>query len=177
MEAALSADFTDKVLEKLEVILSHHQDRVVHLTESQKRIRTTSDPSFVYPFTHAVTLGLYSGENQDNFLIKHFKLASCYHSADVFYSNDKNKKLKMQNVKDALKDIFDVSYGLSSEFRDIENLRDSENRVKNALLETGLNCISLMADALHICVIDTYSLSNEIWYQYSKGIIPRFFKF
>ena len=117
MEAALSPDFTDKVMEKLDVILSHLQTGVNNLTAKKERLILTRNKNFAPPFRHTVIQGLNSGEYLESFLIRYYKLRSCNHSGFISFSNEVDPQYSVQAMTEAINDLFYVSYGLVSELR------------------------------------------------------------
>ncbi|MEK6854835.1 MAG: hypothetical protein AABX73_01295 [Nanoarchaeota archaeon] len=181
MEAVLSPDFTDRVVD----ILSHHKERVSHLSEKTKRLIITSDERFVFPFEHTVIHSLYSGERKEGVLARQLKRASCYHSA-YSCSYENSWLAKMPEIKLAVRDLFNVAYGLGTEFHDVENLRDETRRISCISSEQGAAFISIMAGGLKINLADRLELLHEealnnysrtIWNQYAFNKIPRLLSF
>ena len=125
MEAmALSPDFTDVVLE----ILMHHKDRVKDLRRRTRQGLVTSNTGFIFPFEHTVVHGLYSGEKNEWFLgvSRFLRKQSCYRAAVSSFDDSYHKLARLSDVRSAVGDLFDVSYGLGTEFHGIEVFRDDD---------------------------------------------------
>jgi hypothetical protein len=194
MEGALSPDFTDRVMD---IIYSHHRDRVNSLlsgpharyfTPAEKRYAVTSDRRFLGPFRHTVVHGLYSGEWKQSLPIRMLKIKSCDHSIfRAYYDNPyrgTNMKyhrppilVKKSSIKEAVRDLFKVSYGLGTEFHDIENFRNEEGFITTLSADQGSSFINVLTEGLSIDVPDTQQYSKDIWRLYSSGIAPRLFNF
>ena len=161
----------------LEQILMHHRGRVKslkdHLSDAQRRSMVTSSEKFVFPFEHSVILGLYSGENKNGCLVRLIKIMSCYKAIKDFYPAD--SIVRISAVREAIKDVFNVSYGLGTEFHDIPSLRDKDRKIQSISLEQGCVFIYAMVDGLSINVEDKERFAKSVWWQYASGISPALF--
>jgi hypothetical protein len=183
MSIVISPSSIDKVLQPW---FAETEEKARELSESEKRYAVTSDRRFVFPFSHAVVTGLYSGENLDNWLVKKIKLQSCNRSIFRSYYDNPWKYIqhspaprpkKVPHVEETVHNVFNVAYGIGHHFHDIPNLRNDENMIQAINNEQGAHFILTLATFLNIDVQDPNQLSSQIWREYSLGIIPRLFNF
>jgi len=180
MEAVLSPDFTDNVLN---LIYSHHRARVEHLVRDNKRMAVLSDSRFTFPFQNTVVHGMYSGEWQEGFICRRMRRGSGYRSAQETFGPDSEDPLlfrqfdvRVKDVVGAIRDLFNVSYGLGSDFHGISELRDERGRIQKIPEEQGLTFVDIMVnDKLFMDEESRDVFVRDVWRGYANPMPPRFY--
>src|SRR3989338_1806006 len=173
MSTAVSPDFIAGVLQE-------YRERVGEIVLARRRLEVTRTREFVAPFETSVVYGLFSGENNDGWFNKRMKLAACYSVAEDSYSTEWFRK-EMQEVVEAIDDIFNANYCLGSDFRIVRN----DGRIKLSD-EIGGELIGMMVKGLEINVDDGRGFARSLWRHYAAGqrhrtfprgvrILPRLF--
>ena len=161
MSVALSPNFTDNVLRKIS------QNHTLRLETIKAR---RLDKRFSLPFSESVVQGLYSGENKERAIDSHLRQNFCYRCVDLSYPQ--NAVREKDSARDAVLDLFQVSYGLGKEFGEIEGFRE-DRKVVLLTPEQGKTFVYSMAQGLSLDVEDLDSFSKTIWNQYASGRAPR----
>lgn len=179
----------DSIEDILERIFAQQKSRA-EILEAQ-RWAVTSDPKFVQPYSQAMLLGLFSGEQPGNLLSRaatrfvnwrsrnHMILRSFYDNPSWRTNLEPPARpiVLKHYITAATTHVYESEYAFGRDLSEMDDLRNQDRSITKISRDDGRILVHMYTGGMDINDPDQERLSQRIWDRYAKGISPRLLNF